>query len=269
MLMLAGCGRLGFNDGARPDDPPDGALPPGSDGTPIDPDGGGPIPPAAAAVYVHSPTDLYQVDPNSFALSHVGAFSGGFNGDTMTDLAVDRAGAVIGISFTQLYRIDPTTAGCELIAPLPRQFNGLTFMESPNDPNADILIGTTIQGEVWEIDQATGATTRIGRYGGGIASAGDVVSVRGFGTIAAARQQSDTTDWIARVDLLTGNAVMIGDTGLADIFGIAYWNGSLYGFTDSGTFVLIDPTTGAATVQNTGTIRWWGAGVTTTALAKP
>jgi hypothetical protein len=266
LATLAGCGRFGFYD---PDDStPDGAG--GGDDSGGNPDSPPPPPPPALpAVYVHSPTDLYEITPETFELTHVAAFGGAFDGDTMTDIAVDRAGVVIGISFTQLYRVDPSTAGCALIAPLPRQFNGLTFMESPTDPNVDVLIGTTVQGEVWQIDVASGATTRLGRYGGGIASAGDVVSVRGFGTIAAVRQQSDTTDRVARVDLLTGNAVMIGDTGMTDIFGIAFWGGQLYGFTDGGTFVLIDPATGKATVQTNGTIRWWGAGVTTVASVAP
>ena len=263
LATLAGCGRFGFSHPA--DDTPDA---PGGDDAGGNPDAP-PPPPALPAVYVHSPTDLYQITPETFELQHVAAFGGAFVGDTMTDIAVDRAGVVIGISFTQLYRVDPSTAGCALIAPLPRQFNGLTFMESPTDPNADVLIGTTVQGEVWQIDVATGATTRLGRYGNGIASAGDVVSVRGFGAIAAVRQQSDTTDRIARVDLLTGNAVMIGDTGMTDIFGIAFWGGQLYGFTDGGTFVLIDPANGGATVQTNGTIRWWGAGVTTVASVAP
>ena len=257
LTALAAC-RFGFGDEPRGD---------GAVGAADGPDGSDPTP--EAVVYVHGPTDLYAVDPDTFGMRFVGAFGGACASDSMTDIAVDRTGDVIAISFTKLYRVDPMTAGCELLGLLPRQFNGLTFMQSPSDPDADVLIGTTLTGDVWLLDVATGGGTRIGRYGGGIASAGDVVSVRGFGTIAAARQQNDTTDWIARVDPFTGDAVMIGDTGLADVFGIAYWGGSLYGFTDTGTFVLIDPTTGAATVKSTGTLRWWGAGVTTLASVAP
>ena len=54
-------------------------------------------------------------------------------------------------------------------------------------------------------------------------------------------------------------------TGYSQIWGVAFFKGKVYGFTNGGQFVLIDPTTGGAMmVKNTG-VNWWGAGVTTVA----
>lgn len=39
----------------------------------------------------------------------------------------------------------------------------------------------------------------------------------------------------------------------------------VYGFTDGTQFILIDPKTGKGKLATTGTTRWWGAGVTTSA----
>ena len=39
----------------------------------------------------------------------------------------------------------------------------------------------------------------------------------------------------------------------------------MFGFTSGQTFVLIDVTTGAASLVEAGDVSWWGAGVTTSA----
>ena len=52
------------------------------------------------------------------------------------------------------------------------------------------------------------------------------------------------------------------------IFGVGFWRNKIYGFIAQGTggaIVELDRNTGAATPVNTGSIRWFGAGVTTDA----
>jgi len=72
---------------------------------------------------------------------------------------------------------------------------------------------------------------------------------------------------LARLAPQTFAATPIGSgTGYGQIWGIAYWKDKVYGFTNAGQFVLIDPTTGSATMvsQQSG-MNWWGAAVTTLA----
>src|SRR5258706_2749994 len=81
-----------------------------------------------AAVYAHSDADLYRIDPDTLAITHVGAFAWPRGGDQMTDIAIDRDGKMIGISFDKVYVVDPMTAKCTYLALLDRSFNGLSFV---------------------------------------------------------------------------------------------------------------------------------------------
>jgi hypothetical protein len=76
-----------------------------------------------------------------------------------------------------------------------------------------------------------------------------------------------SSDKLARLAPQTFAASPVGSgTGYGQIWGIAYWKGKVYGFTNGGQFVLIDPMTGTAMmVTQTPGISWWGAGVTTLA----
>ena len=55
----------------------------------------------------------------------------------------------------------------------------------------------------------------------------------------------------------------------AHVRGLGYWAGTFYGFIDAGAgagkMIKIDQATGAAQLINSGTQRWYGAGVTTDA----
>ena len=54
-------------------------------------------------------------------------------------------------------------------------------------------------------------------------------------------------------------------TGFGSIWGVAFWKGKVFGFTDNGEFITIDPSTGVGTLISTSSNQWWGAAVTTTA----
>jgi hypothetical protein len=63
------------------------------------------------------------------------------------------------------------------------------------------------------------------------------------------------------MNLTTMEYSEVGPTGFGDMYGVAYHNGNglIYGFTDAGQVLLIDPTTGVATEVRTGGPAWWGA----------
>ena len=71
-------------------------------------------------------------------------------------------------------------------------------------------------------------------------------------------------DRLARIDPATGAATVIGPTGFRKIWGLGFWGNKVFGFTQTGQFILIDPRTGAGTlVKNFPAFPFWGAGVTT------
>jgi hypothetical protein len=242
------------------------------DAAPLVPDSSTPTE-ADGVVYGHSSDRLYKIDPTSFAVTEVAAF--GWPGgaiDTMTDIAVDRGGVMMGVSFTKVYRVDPTTAACTFVGNLDRQFNGLSYVPAPSaaPDGAERLVGTTLDGTVWAIDPATGATSLAGSYGGGWTSSGDIVYVEGFGIVATVKANASGADYLATIDPTTFAATPIGaatgGTGFSDIWGLGFWKGKVFGFSGASQMLLIDPTTGVASLLATGqNVTWWGAGVTTSA----
>lgn len=224
-----------------------------------------------AKVFAHTEGSLFEVDPDSLAITEIAPFSWPPNTDIakLTDIALDKLGRMIGVSKTTVYEVDPKTAACTRLAALPSadyHFVGLSFViDTTSVDNEEYLMGLDKDGAVYEIDPATGAAIPRGDLGGGLKAGGDVVSVKGFGTVATVKPPDDDTDWLAQVDPGNGKATLIGDTGFAKVWGLGFWKGQVYGFSEGGEFVLIDVTSGKATLQTTNQQPWWGAGVTTEA----
>ncbi len=248
-------------------------APGGGGGGNVDAPGGGGGDAAAQQVYVyaHSSSTLYRVDPDTLAIQMIGDFGwpSSVGSDQMTDIAIDKTGKMIGVSFTSVYAVDPTNAKATLLSSnLQGTFNGLSFVPAAQlgRTGDDVLVGTeNSDGKVFEVNPMTGATTQIGNMAGGFVSSGDLVAVAGFGTVQTVPGSSGG-DRLVRLAPSTFAATPIGtDTGFGQIWGVAFWKNKIYGFTNGGQFVLIDPTTGAGTLVASNGIAWWGAAVTTLA----
>lgn len=276
LLLLAACGPDPANvttdapvggaaDAARLDD---GAPAPDAR---IYPDAG--PPPFFGRVYAHSSNDLYEVDPDTLDVTYVGPFTmvgaGGPVVDIITDIALDKNANMTGVSYEHVYSIDKTNGECTWLATLDRQFNGLSWVpvEELDDTGAEVLIGAALDGSVWQIDPVTGASTQIGEYGGGWGSSGDIVSVAGFGTVATVNQGDGFADHLAVIDLEAGAVATVSPDpiGFNQVFGLGFWEGQVFGFTENRQFILIDPATGIGTLVEDSVPFWWGAGVTTEA----
>ena len=220
-------------------------------------------------VYAHTATTLYKVEPDTLQVQMVGDFNwGSVISDQMTDIAIDKDGQMIGVSFTRVYRVDPSNAATTLLSSsLSRSFNGLSFV--PADQlgmtGNDVLVGTqSTDGKVFRVDPMTGAATEIGNMGATFTSSGDLVGVAGFGTVQTVPGSSGDT--LARLAPTSFAASAIGGgTGFSKLYGVAFFKGKVYGFSEEGHFVLIDPGTGAGTMVSNSGIAWWGAAVTTVA----
>lgn len=209
-------------------------------------------------MYAHSRDTLYTIDPDTLTLSRVGTFE---NGDDITDLAVTPDGTIYAISKTKLYRVDPVTGRATALADVPGLTNvGMTFLPDGR------LLATDKAGGVRTIDPASGAVTEVGSFGGGYATAGDLVAVAD-GTMFAISDEGPvgdefTNNWLLRVDTTTGAASPVGQIGYGRVFGAAFSNGRVYAFTEAGLLVEINPQTGAGTSVRDYPVEFWGAGVT-------
>lgn len=271
-IGLAACGPP-----ATPGDP-DGAT-----GVDAEVEGPDARPADYSRVYAHSGQDLYRIDTTDLEVILVGPFGAAIGALSITDIAIDKDDRMIGVTLNAIYEIDENTGTATHLADFTGVdgFTSLSFV--PLDPDdlesAEELIAANDQGAVYRIDPETGSSTLIGSYGSHqgmlIRSSGDIVSVRGFGTLATVTIGDTLTDddFLAWIDTETWQATPIGtaSAGYDKIFGLGFWRGEIYGFIDdgatagTGSLVTIDPTTGTSTHVDTRLFRWYGAGVTTDA----
>src|SRR5262249_1266993 len=146
---------------------------------------------------------------------------GGLGTQSLTDIAIDKADNMVGITLSKLYSIDATSGTATLIKDLStnaQNFTSLSFVPSDlNDPaSADILVSANSFGEVYQIDATTGTATMLGDFGmqgtKQIGSSGDLIGVRGFGIYATVNVGTDPAaqDYLARIDPQTWAATVIG-----------------------------------------------------------
>ena len=232
--------------------------------------GGGP---ENAEVYGHSPDTLYKLDPITKEVTEIG----GFNGcDDVIDIAIDKDGNDIGTAFQGLYSIDKDTASCTLIAPGTYP-NSLSFVpQGTVDPNEEALVGYNVTDYV-RIDPVTGDITVLnaGAITGGFESSGDIVSVINGGTYLTTKG-GGCDDCLVEVNPSTGAIVTdFGSAGASQIFGLAFWGGSAYGFTNDGLLVELvfqgnSVSTTAISIPGAPTdLQFWGAGSSTDVPIEP
>jgi hypothetical protein len=178
------------------------------------------------SVYAHTSDTLFRVDPDTFAVSRIAAFAWppSIGTDQMTDIAVDKNGVMIGVSYSRVYRVDTTTAQTTLLSgALGGSFNGLSFVPAAQVGRTgdDVLVASrNSDGKIFEINPSTGAATQIGDMGHGYVSSGEIVSVVGLGTIATVTGTGP--DILVKLAPVTFDATPIGtNTGFSTLWGSA------------------------------------------------
>lgn len=232
--------------------------------------GGAPI--GETEVFGHSASTLYKLDPVTKQVTVVGDFS--CANEVMIDIALDKAGNMVGTTFGGLHHIDKTTAACTLIknGGYP---NSLSFVPAGTvDPNVEALVGFEGSSYV-RIFTDTGAKQTIGALNGGYTSSGDVVSVIGGGTyLTVIGGPENCGDCIIEVDPKTGAFIKnIGPLGHSAVYGLAFWGGAAYGFDSFGELFQIDLTNGStvniAIPGAPPNLSFYGAGSSTSAPVDP
>jgi hypothetical protein len=239
------------------------------DGGTMPHESGAPTP--VALVYAHSADTLYRMDPTSNQIAVVGPFSGGC--DQSINLAIDESSNAYVTTQTDLWHLDLQTAACTHIASGSYP-NSLSFVPKETlDPNVEALVGY-VGSTYIRIDTTTGAITTIGGLSGSYSSSGDIVSVIGGGTFLTVKggPQGSCGDCLLQIDPKTGDLVQsYGSVNHADVFGLAFWAGTAYGFDNGGDVFSIGwqngtlTTTAIAVPNPPPNLSFWGAGSTTAA----
>lgn len=226
--------------------------------------------PDLTTIFAHSSSALYRMDAKSF--TKVGDFSFDQWPSSVTDIALDDKGQLFAITFSDLYQCQTKTAKCTWLASLPQSFNGLTFVPKGTASLAKAgLIGIANSGD-WNLIEVVGGTatvTKLGSYGN-LTSSGDAFSLEGQGTYATTKSFGAFSDVLVEVNPTNGQVIkQIGETGVSNLWGVAWSAGVMYGFAEAGGVYSIDLTTGkASTVPGLSVpagVSWWGAGVSTRA----
>jgi hypothetical protein len=225
-----------------------------------------------AEVWGQSPDTLYKLDPKTNAVTTIGKFQGCGG---VIDIALDKDSNIYAAASGGLYTVDKVSAKCTLIASglYP---NSLSFVPAGTvDPNQEALVGYR-DAEYVRINTQTGEVKPIGQLGGGYTSSGDVVSVTGKTYLTANNFQKCTNgDCLLEINPKTGDLVKDwGSVGFDSVFGLAFWAGKAYGFTDDGEVFEISFAMGGITskkieIPGNPMLKFWGAGSTTSAPPNP
>jgi len=151
----------------------------------------------------------------------------------LTDIALSNDDQLFGITFRDLYSIKED-GSFSLIGTLGSSNNALEFADNHKLYGAE-------DSNFYQVDPTTGSKLFIKDIPG-FSSSGDLVfepTTHRF--LATSRNGiSDALFSIA----LDGTATQIGDIGFSNVYGLLFDKGKLFGYTDDGQQLLIDPTTG-------------------------
>lgn len=241
--------------------PPDGFKPSEDAAVPL---------PQAGEVFGHSDNALYRVDTNTRAVSEVGYFVGCSH---VADIALDSRSNMYASTGSELFLIENNTGRCTRIASgsLP---NSLSFVPAGTLGDGEVLVGY-VGADYVRIDPKTGTTEKIGELGAGFSSSGDLVATKD-GKAYLTVKGPDCADCLVEIDPKTGAMTTnLGSLGAADAFGLAYWGGELYAFTDAGEVLLVTLANGKVETKSLpipnapAGLAFRGAGSTTSAPVGP
>jgi hypothetical protein len=177
---------------------------------------------------------LYQMDSSNGSVQVVGNVAA-----QITDIAL-LDGVLYAVSFSDLYTLNQLTGDATLI--------GATGFENTNAlaGDAGVLYAANTDGDFYSLNLTTGASTLIGNFGSGMTSSGDIAFDEDGNLFASVNVGSVENDSLAQVNVSSGVASLLGETGLDKVYGLAVKDSTLYGTLFDGALVTLS-NTGVAT----------------------
>jgi hypothetical protein len=266
LLLLGACGfsaRAAPDASAFHDAPHDGAL--GGSDAGVTPDA--PIT-AEPFMLACSPDTLYKIDVDTQTATPIGPIS---NGSTPLSIFALAGTATLLYAIPQslnvLLSVDPATGAVTQSHALTPKHDYYGFTYAPAgalQPQPVWFAATDGTGEpdggsahLFTVNIATGATTIVGQFGGGLTIAGDLAWVQGkglFGTFYG--PMCDSATCVASIDPATGAATILTTTGPPNALSLSGFRGLLWALDTGGGIWLVDTTTGNSTLQFTTSIQW-------------
>ncbi len=192
-----------------------------------------------------NPARLLRIDRRTGAATVVGPtrISG------INDIAFTPDGALFGVTEDEFLRLNPLTGAAVVIGSLG--FSSVTGLAS--DSSGRLYAGT-FNAELLSVDPGSGKASLIGRMGSGMSVSGDLAFAPN-GTLYATIRGS-AGDQLARVDVNTGRATIIGAVGFPYVFSLTFdQDGALLaganGDTRTPRLIRINTATGVGTVIGT------------------
>jgi hypothetical protein len=193
-----------------------------------------PAPPKIVyAITVAPHSALYRLNPRAHTKKLVG-----HAGVELTDLTF-RGKTLYAVSFTSLYRLNTKTGRSHFIGALGFS----TANALATRPKTHALYGADTAGNFFKVNTRTGRAKLIGVYGHGLGSLGDLTFAGGR-LYASVFRAGSTSSLLARINIRTGAAKIIGRIRYANVYGLVTGRGTLYGATFGGKFLAISRSTG-------------------------
>jgi hypothetical protein len=206
---------------------------------------------ATEKMYANTSGTLYQVDPETGAMTFIGDFKeDGQPVDHFEDIAIDLSGHMYGGTGEYMYLINPNTAEVRAICPLEIDTTALTFTSE-----GELIIGVDSALYKFNVIDCSMSVLVSNSY---YETSGDIVGLPdGFLYWSVRGSMSDK---LIKVNPRTGSEEWVGDIGEERLYGMGYANDKLYGFSGSGVIVEIDPQSGWSTfMKEVNNLSWWGA----------
>lgn len=206
---------------------------------------------ATEQIYVQTKSSLYSWSTEN-GLEFISYFLD-WDNDTpsITDIAIDMQGRMFAVASDRLYQVNPNNADLSYIADLDERLYGLAFTSDGR------LFGAG--NGLYIVNTTTGALTPFS-VDTDYETSGDIVGLpdgRLYWTVTGVNPSAG--DDLVIVDPNNGNTAYRGCIGHVDLWGVGYYDGQLFGFSNDGTMAVIDPFSGAASSQTILDGEWWGA----------
>ena len=189
-------------------------------------------------------TSLFRISLTTKTAQILGTFrSASLDLTPVFDIAINpRGGTAMAISPSAVSTFDPGIRTLTRLSASNRGGNALTF-------NAEGELFSMSEDSVYRVDSVTGIATPLAVTLGTYRSSGDL-TFDSDGVLWGTARGTTGRDTLIKIDTLRSMLTFVGtDTGFANVWGLYFSGGILFGATTNGQLITIDRSTGRGTLS--------------------